>query len=211
MDPKSPHFQWALPNSTSKFFDNKDGYIQEGLGSSLSGNSNRRGMKFTGTTTSYKCIGNEGSKTSFASISQAFSNESYSFPNRQCNSLVSSCEDGGVPKTVFNRISKINLELSPAPWDHHYCRISSKLYECGSRLAVKKLKRPFRVETPSTSISDNLISKENQRWIFLLLDCQHSFHGTLHGNQILTVRERMQCSKSGPISTLDSMLSHLFQ
>ena len=52
-------------------------------------------------------------------------------------------------------------------------------------------------------------SKENQRWIFLLLDCQHNFHGTMHRNQIHTVRERVQCSKSGLISTF--MLSHLFQ
>ena len=57
MDQKSPDFQWALPN--------------------------RRGMEFPEITTSYKCIGNEGSKTSFASISQAFSDESFSFPNRQ--------------------------------------------------------------------------------------------------------------------------------
>ena len=72
VDPKSSDFQWALPNSASNFFGNKDGCLQERLGSSLSGNSSRRGMEFTGTTTSNKCIGNEGSKTSFASISQAF-------------------------------------------------------------------------------------------------------------------------------------------
>ena len=29
VDPKSPDFQWALPNSSSIFFDNKDGCIQE--------------------------------------------------------------------------------------------------------------------------------------------------------------------------------------
>ena len=55
-DPKSPDFQWTLPNSASKFLNRKDGCIQERLGSSLSGNSNRRGKEFTGTTTSYKCI-----------------------------------------------------------------------------------------------------------------------------------------------------------
>ena len=73
VNPKSPDFQWALPNSASTFFDNKDGYIQEWLGSSLSENSNRRGMEFRETTTSYKRIGNEGCKISFASISQAVS------------------------------------------------------------------------------------------------------------------------------------------
>ena len=77
-------------------------------------------MEFTGTATSYKCIGNEGCKTTFASISQAFLNESFSFPNRQCNSLALSCEEGGNQKQVFNRISKRNWEVSPAPWHHNY-------------------------------------------------------------------------------------------
>ena len=125
MDPKSPDFQWALPNSASKFFDNKDGCIQEGLGSSLSGNSNRRGMGFTGTTTSYKCIGNEGSKTSFVSISQAFSNESYSFPNRQYNSLVLSCEYGVHQKQCL-------IELAKEMWNyllHHGITITQNIFQ----------------------------------------------------------------------------------
>ena len=56
--------------------------------------------------TSNKCIGNEGSKTSFASISQAFSDDSYSFPNRQCNSLVLSCEDGGTRSNYLIELAK---------------------------------------------------------------------------------------------------------
>ena len=44
LDPKSSDFQWVLTNSSSKNFDNKDRCIQEKLGSSLSRNSNRRGM-----------------------------------------------------------------------------------------------------------------------------------------------------------------------
>ena len=59
------------------------------------------------------------------------------------------------------------------------------------QIGSQKLKRTFRVETPSTSISE-----------FLFLDCQRNFHDTLHGNEIHIVRKRMQCSKSGPISTL---------
>ena len=51
-------------------------------------------MDFTGTTSSYKCIGNEDRKACFAIISQAFSDESYLFPNKQYNRLVLSCEDG---------------------------------------------------------------------------------------------------------------------
>ena len=87
VDPQSIDFRWMLPNSALTFFDNKNRCIKESLGSSLSGNSNRRGMEYAGATTSYKGIGNGGSKTSFASTPQAFSDESYSFPNRQYNSL----------------------------------------------------------------------------------------------------------------------------
>ena len=68
-------------------------------------------------------------------------------------------EGGGKNK---NRIRKGNLKTSPAPWDHYYCRISSKLHE-GGRLAVKRLKRPFRVEIPSTSISENLSNLRKNR------------------------------------------------
>ena len=72
-------------------------------------------MEFTGITTSYKCIGNEGSKTSFAGIPQAFSDESYSFPNRQYNSLVLPCEDGGTT-------NKYLIELEKEMWMYllHY-------------------------------------------------------------------------------------------
>ena len=76
MDQKSQDLQWALPNSVSTFFNVKDGCIQERLRSSLLGNSNRRGIDFTETTTSYKFVGNKGSKNSFPSISQAASHES---------------------------------------------------------------------------------------------------------------------------------------
>ena len=181
VDPKSPHFQWAFPNSDSKVFGKKDRCIHKRLGSNLSGNSNRRVMDFTGTTSSYKCIGNEDRKASFASISQAFSDESYLFPNRQYNRLVLSCEDGGTKK-------KYLIDLAEEIWQyllHHGITITTACLPSsmkgGGRLAVKKRKRPFKVGTPSISISE-YFSKENQRWIFLLLDCQHNFHCTLHGN-----------------------------
>ena len=166
-------------------------------------------MEFTGTATSYKCIANKGSKISFASISQAVSDESYLFPNRQYNSLVLSCEDGRNQKQVFSRISKRNLEVFPTPWDKNYCRMSFKFHKRGGRLTVKKLKKPFRVETASRNISEILSDHRKTRNGFLLLGCQYNFHLTLHGNQVHTVRERMQCSKYCSISIF--MLFHLFQ
>ena len=61
-----PDFQVVLPGSASKCFDNKDGCIQERLGSSLSRNSSKKGMVFTGTITSYESNGNEGSNALLA-------------------------------------------------------------------------------------------------------------------------------------------------
>ena len=78
-------------------------------------------MDFTGTTSSYKCIGNEGRKASFASISQAFLDESYLFPNKQYNRLVLSCEDGGTKK-------KYLIDLAEEIWQyllHHGITITT--------------------------------------------------------------------------------------
>ena len=115
VDPKSPDFQWAFPNSK------KGRCVHKRLGSDLSGNSNRRAMGFTGTTSSYKCIGNEGRKACFAIISQAFSDESYLFPNKQYNRLVLSCEDGGTKKNYL-------IDLAEEIWQyplHHGIKITT--------------------------------------------------------------------------------------
>ena len=36
------------------------------------------------------------------------------------NTTALSCDNGGDQKQVFSRISKRNLEVSPAPWHHNY-------------------------------------------------------------------------------------------
>ena len=119
VDIKSPNVQWALPSSASKYLTMR---TDERLGCSLSRNSNKRGMLFTGTITSYKCIENEGSKTSIGNILQAVSYESYSFPNMQNNSLFLFFENGRKQKQVFIRISKRNLKYLL----HHGTRITAK-------------------------------------------------------------------------------------
>ena len=119
VDIKSPNVQWALPSSAWKYLTMR---TDERLGCSLSRNSNKRGMLFTGTITSYKCIENEGSKTSIGNILQAVSYESYSFPNMQNNSLLLFFENGRKQKQVFIRISKRNLKYLL----HHGTRITAK-------------------------------------------------------------------------------------
>ena len=114
--------------------------------------------------------------------------------------LVKMWGGSGNQKQVFNGTNKRSLEVSPAPWDYNYCRISSRLHEHGGILVFQTFHKYFR---------KFVRWNENQRWIFLLLHCQLNFHGTMHENRIHTLRERMQCSKSSPISTF--MLSHLFQ
>ena len=156
VDPKPLDFRWALPHSALKFFDNKDRCIQQRQRSSLPGTSNSRGMDFTGTTTSHKCIGNEGSKTSFTNMSQAFSNKNYSFPNRQYNSLVSSCEDLGGVGTK----SKYLMELTKEIWKY--------LLHHGITITAEYLPGSMNMEAywyfkPSTSISENLSDKTKTR------------------------------------------------
>ena len=179
------------------------------MGSSLSGNSNRRGVEFTGTATSYKCIANKGSKISFASISQAVSDESYSFVNRQYNRLVLSCEDGRNQKQVFSRISKRNLEVFPTPWEKNYCRMSFKFHKRGGRLTVKKLKKPFRVETASGNISENLSDHRKTRngsFCFAAF----STTSTLHCMETRSIQSENGCNAANIVQSVSLRFSTFF-
>ena len=87
-------------------------------------------MRFTGTRTSYKCTGNEGSKTGFASISQGLSDESYSFLNRQYNNFVLSCEDRGTK-------NKYLIELANEIWKYlllHRITSTAKYLPCSMNM-----------------------------------------------------------------------------
>ena len=121
------------------------------------------------------------------------------------SSSVLSCEIGRYQEQ-FNGINKRNWKYL---LHHGITTTAEYLHECSSGLAVKKHKRPLRVESPSTNISGFFRSKQDHKQIILLLDCQFNFNGILHENRIHTVRERMHCKKFCSVSIF--MLSHLFQ
>lgn len=58
--------------------------------------------------------------------------------------------EGGKNKYLI----ELAKEIWKSPWDHDYSRLSSKPHESAGRLAVKNLKGPFRVKTPSRNISE---------------------------------------------------------
>ena len=75
-------------------------------------------MEFIGTTTSYKCIGNEDNKTRIASMSQIVSDESHSIPNRKYNSAVLYCRNGAHQRRalgIWKRIDQIFLNKYKTP------------------------------------------------------------------------------------------------
>ena len=158
-------------------------------GGSLSGNPYSRGMKFTRITILYKYSGKEGSKTSFTSISQAFSDESYSFLNRKYNSFALSCEDGGNQNKYLLKLAKeiwkyllnhgiiITAECLPSSMNveaDRQSRISK--YHSESKILSQVFQRIFQI-------------KGKPEMDFLLFDCHHNFHGTFYENQNYTVRE----------------------
>ena len=148
-------------------------------------------------------IGNEGSKTSFASISQAVSDGSYSFPKRQYSSIDSSVLPFGDGGTT----NKCLIELAKEIWKY--------LLMMGSQLLQNIFQAPRTWRQTGSQESQKMI-----QWKVLPQTFQRTcqikgrpemdlFAYRLYGNQIHTFRDRMQCSKSDPISTF--MLSHLFQ
>ena len=119
---------------------------------------------FYRNTTSYKCIGNEDSKNSFASILQAVSVENYSFPNRQYNSLVLSCEDGGTK-------NKYLIELAKEIWKY--------LLHHGITITAENLSSSMNVEADWQSRNSNLSDQgkiRNESFYFLTVSATSTVH-----------------------------------
>lgn len=93
---------------------------------------------FLETLPSYKCIGNEDSKIYAGGWGGGGLRG------------MGVWGEGGKNKYLI----ELAKEIWKSPWDHDYSRLSSKPHESAGRLAVKNLKGPFRVKTPSRNISE---------------------------------------------------------
>ena len=163
VDSKFETLQWTANNTNTGLCYNKNGCLQEGLGSILSRDPNKGGVDIRGKRKAYKHSGVEGGEVSFNVISQTNANESNTFSNRQHYSLDVLSKNGGYWKQrTFGPIQR-DMELSPETWDHNYSRISTKFSKCRGRLAVKEPQGQFRVETSSPNIPKNLRDKRDPR------------------------------------------------
>ena len=95
--------------------------------------------------------------------------ESSSFSNRQHHCTTLPCENGGNREPNVTEIKQRNLAVSLETPDHNYCRIPSKFFECGGRLAVSKQQGPIRMETLPKSISTVLPVEENSQSRFICI------------------------------------------
>ena len=104
---------------------------------STSRDINRGTMVKGETVVTYKCVGTESSKISTFELQQAKILESSSFSNRQhpCSTLP--CENVRIWGTnTTDKVEQRNFAVSLKAPDNSYCRIPSKFFECGGRLAV---------------------------------------------------------------------------
>ena len=95
--------------------------------------------------------------------------ESSSFSNRQHHCTTLPCENGGNREPNVTEIKQRNLAVSLETPDHNYCRIPSKFFECGGRLAVSKQQGPIRMETLPKSISASLPEEGNAQNRFVCI------------------------------------------
>ena len=91
-----------------------------------------------GTVVTHKCIRTESNKISTFDLHQTKIFESSSFSNGQhhCTTLPRETEGNREPNVT--EIKQRNLAVSLETPDHNYCRIPSKLFDCGGRLAFSK-------------------------------------------------------------------------
>ena len=122
-----------------------------------------------GTVVTYKCVRTESSKISTFDLQQTKIFESSSFSNRQHHCTTLPCENGGNRELNVTEIKQRNLAVSLETPDHNYCRIPSKFFECGGRLAVSKQQGPIRMETLPKSISASLPEEGNAQNRFVCI------------------------------------------
>ena len=92
-----------------------------------------------GTVVTHKCVRTESSKVSTFDLQQTKFFESSSFSNRQHDCTTLPSENGRRNRELnVTEIKQRNFVVSLETSDHNYCRIPSKFFECGGRLAVSK-------------------------------------------------------------------------
>ena len=129
-----------------------------------------------GTVVTHKCVRTESSKVSTFDLQQTKFFESSSFSNRQHDCTTLPSENGRRNRELnVTEIKQRNFVVSLETSDHNYCRIPSKFFECGGRLAVSKQQGHFKIETLSKSISTSIIN----------------YPSILLGNPALSVRGQM--------------------
>ena len=110
-----------------------------------------------GTVVTHKCVRTESSKVSTFDLQQTKFFESSSFSNRQHDCTTLPSENGRRNRELnVTEIKQRNFVVSLETSDHNYCRIPSKFFECGGRLAVSKQQGHFKIETLSKSISTSI-------------------------------------------------------
>ena len=146
MDEKFENLQWLLLDSFTKSSADTDRCIQKEMGCGMSKDINSGAMAKGGTVVTHKCIRTESSKISTFDLQQTNIFESSSFSNRQhhCNTLP--CRNGENREPNFTEIKQRNLAVSLEAPDDNYCRIASKFFECGGRLAVSEQQRTIRID-----------------------------------------------------------------
>ena len=169
-DTKVENLQWSLLDSVSQSSADTDRCIQKGMGCSMSRDVNRGGETVKGgTVVTHKCVRTESSKISTFDLQQTKIFESSSFSNRQHHCTTLPCENGGNREPNVTEIKQRNLAVSLETPDHNYCRIPSKFFECGGRLAVSKQQGPIRMETLPKSISASLPEEGNAQNRFVCI------------------------------------------
>ena len=153
---QSRPFKWPIINSTSATGSDADRCLQEGMGSSLQWNFNRRNVVKGGTGNAYKYPGTPSCEVSNTNIQQEEHNEIYTSAGGQHDCLVLSPKNGRNEEPAINGNIQTDMELSVGTRDHDYCRIFTQCPKRDSRLGVSTCNKQVRMETLTHSVSQNL-------------------------------------------------------
>ena len=150
VDKKFENLQWSFLDLVSQSSADTNKCIQKGM------EYQQREMVKGETVVTHKCIRTETSKIRTLDLQQTKHFDCSSFSNRQHHCTTLSRENGGNREQYVTEIKERNLAVFLELPDHNYCRIPSKFFEYGGRLAISKPQGLIKMELLPQSISTSL-------------------------------------------------------
>ena len=156
VDQQSKTLQLSIGCTTAGTFPYSDRWIQKRLGGCMLRDQNRVSVVQQGTESTYQSAGTSGHKICHLDINQNVENVSYTYLDRQNDSLELFAENGRDKESRSNADLKENLGVYTWAVDHDYCQTFTMESQLQDRLRISSPDRFLRMETVPSNFQQDM-------------------------------------------------------